>query len=95
MDDLLFDAILGETETPQRKQTPREVKRTTVSDNKDIESDLVDAAELGYNVYALHGNPNPLQLMRILASVDNAFLSEKKRGPTETYYLSHLADIFF
>lgn len=93
--DLLFDTVVDETS--KQRTAPLSASRITTSetDESSFEEEMLSVAELAYSLYSLHGHAQPLELMRILSSVDNSFLSEKKHDTIESYALDQILGIFF
>ncbi len=72
--DIFIDTILDEQ--PAAHETEHaETKKHAHHKEPSIEEQAMSAVELAQSVYTLHGNPNPIQMIKLLSSLDNQFLS--------------------
>jgi hypothetical protein len=92
--DYIFDTEIDEDLPESRTQTITKSRQAAPTESS-LEEDALTVAELAYTLYSLHGAPQPLELMRLLNTIDSQFLSDGKQKNPEEHLVEEIFGIFF
>ncbi len=93
--DLCEDILFGEGPAtgrmPAAQKSPQPATKAT---EPSLEEQALSIAELAQSVYSLHGNPQPLEMIKLLSSFDGQFLSDGQPKDMEQRIVEELFSMF-
>jgi hypothetical protein len=94
IDSFIENALEIYPEAENHPASPKQKKNIPHHDEPFLDEQAIAALELAHSVYAFHGTPQPLEMIRLLSSLDSQFLSGDKQIHPEKHVVEELLGMF-